>query len=182
MDDIYLEEGYLWIHQIEDTKTYEILDYVKENKAREVYLSEEALSVIKACLSYRLADNNDSPYLLLNANSQDGKMHLRAIDDYLREYIHKKILGYNGEREARSPHDCRRTYASLEYLNGTDVFILMRQLGHANVSQTWDYIKDVAEASERRSQLKGAGLLHELPKAQNEPNMAVDALWTQKEA
>ena len=74
------------------------------------------------------------------------------------------------------------TYASLEYLNGTDVFVLMRQLGHANVSQTWDYIKDVAEASERRSQLKGAGLLHELPKAQNEPNMAVDALWTQKEA
>lgn len=182
LDDIYLEEGYLWIHQIEDTKTYDILDYVKENKAREVYMSEEALSVIKACLSYRLADNNDSPYLLLNANSQDGKMHLRAIDDYLREYIHKKILGYNGEREARSPHDCRRTYASLEYLNGTDVFVLMRQLGHANVSQTWDYIKDVAEASERRSQLKGAGLLHELPKAQNEPNMAVDALWTQKEA
>ena len=58
----------------------------------------------------------------------------------------------------------------------------MRQLGHANVSQTWDCIKDVAEASERRSQLKGAGLLHELPKAQNEPNIVVDALWTQKEA
>ena len=73
-------------------------------------------------------------------------------------------------------------HASLEYLNGTDVFVLMRQLGHANVSQTWDYIKDVAEASERRSQLKGAGLLHELPKAQNESNIAVDALWTQKEA
>ena len=74
------------------------------------------------------------------------------------------------------------THASLNYLNGTDVFVLMRQLGHANVFQTWDYIKDVSEASERRSQLKGAGLLHELPKAQNEPNMAVDALWTQKEA
>lgn len=182
LDDIYLNEGYIWIHQIEDTKTYDILDYVKENKAREVYLSEEALSVMKACLTYRQKDSSNSPYLLLNLNSKDGKMHLRAIDDYLREYIHKKILGYKDEREARSPHDCRRTYASLEYLNGTDVFVLMRQLGHANVSQTWDYIKDVAEASERRSQLKGAGLLHELPKAQNEPNMAVDALWTQKEA
>ena len=182
LDDIFLNEGYIWIHQIEDTKTYDILDYVKENKSREVYLSEEALSSVKACLTYRLADSNANPYLLLNSNSKDGKMHLRAIDDHLREYIHKKILGYKDEREARSPHDCRRTYASLEYLNGTDVFVLMRQLGHANVSQTWDYIKDVAEASERRSQLKGAGLLHELPKAQNEPNMAVDALWTQKEA
>lgn len=79
-------------------------------------------------------------------------------------------------REPRSPHDCRHTYASLEYLNGTDVYVLKRQLGHANVSQTWDYIKDVAEASERRSKLKGAGLLYELPKVQNELNSVVDAV------
>ena len=182
LDDIFLNEGYIWIHQIEDTKTYDILDYVKENKSREVYLSEEALSSVKACLTYRLADSNANPYLLLNSNSKDGKMHLRAIDDHLREYVHKKILGYNDEREARSPHDCRRTYASLEYLNGTDVFVLMRQLGHANLSQTWDCIKDVAEASEHRSQLKGAGLLHELPKSPNKPISAVDALCAQKEA
>ena len=180
LDDIYLEDGYIWIHQIEDTKSYEILDYVKENKAREVYLSSEALSVIKSCLSFRMSENSNSPYLLLNPNSKDGKMHLRAVDDHLREYEHKKVLGYNDEREARSPHDCRRTYASLEYLNGTDVFVLMRQLGHANVSQTWDYIKDVAEASERRSQLKGSGLLLEAPKQPESPNFAVDALWTQK--
>ncbi|MDO4509287.1 MAG: site-specific integrase [Lachnospiraceae bacterium] len=182
IDDIYLEDGYIWIHQIEDTKSYELLNYVKENKAREVYLSSEALSVIRACIEFRMLDDSKSPFLLLNANSKDGKMHLRAIDDHLRNHEHKIVLGYNDEREARSPHDCRRTYASLEYLNGTDVFVLMRQMGHANVSQTWDYIKDVAEASERRSQLKGSGLLYEVPKPFNIANSTVDAVWTQKVA
>ena len=60
--------------------------------------------------------------------------------------------------------------------------MIQAQLGHANVSQTWDYIKNVVEASERRSQLKGSGLLLEAPKQPESPNFAVDALWTQKEA
>lgn len=58
----------------------------------------------------------------------------------------------------------------------------MRQLGHANVSQTWDYIKDVTEASERRSQLKGSGLLLDATKQLEQHNFDVDALWTQKKA
>lgn len=176
VDDIYLEDGYLWIHQSEDTKTYEILDYVKENKSREVYLSDEALKVIKVCTEYRNSDNTVSPFLFLNNNSSDGKMHLRAIDNYLREYIHKIVLGYDNRKEARSPHDCRRTYASLEYLNGTRVDVLMAQLGHANVSQTWDYIKNVVEASERRSQLKGSGLLFEITKQPDKLNISMDAV------
>lgn len=51
---------------------------------------------------------------------------------------------------------------------------------NANVSPTWDYIKDVAEASERRSQLRGSGLLLDAPKQPESPDFAVDALWTQK--
>ncbi|MCR5474988.1 MAG: site-specific integrase [Lachnospiraceae bacterium] len=166
IDDIYLEEGYLWIHQTEDTKTYELLDYVKENKTREVYLSDEALTIIKACLSFRINDNNNSPYLILNPCSNDGKMHLRAIDDFMREVIHTKVLGYDKEREARSAHDCRRTYASLEHLSGTPINVIMDQLGHRNVGQTWDYIKNIVEASERRRQLKGGRLIFDEVKPQ----------------
>lgn len=176
IDDVYFDDGYLWVHQTEDTKTYQLLDYVKENKSREVYLSDEALKVIKVCLDYRMADNCNSPFLLLNPCSNDGKMHLRAIDDYMREVIHKNILGYGKEREARSPHDCRRTYASLEYLSGTPINVIKEQMGHSNVGQTWDYIKNVVEASERRRQLKGGRLLFEEITSSEPLSYAVNAV------
>ena len=85
-------------------------------------------------------------------------MHIRAIDDYLREYIHKQILGYDETKEARSPHDCRRTYASLEYLYGTDIYTLRNQLGHSSITQTEEYIKDIIDSFERRQRLKGIGI------------------------
>ena len=176
MDDIYLKECYLWIHQIEDTKIHVIEDYVKENKCREVYLSDEALNVMKACLSFRAQDSSDSPYLFLNENSKDGKMHLRAIDDYLRVKVHRDILGYGADREARSPHDCRRTYASLEYINGTDIYTLKNQLGHSSISQTEEYIKDVIEAQERKAKLKGSGLILDTPVREKAPFSMVDAV------
>jgi hypothetical protein len=51
----------------------------------------------------------------------------------------------------------------------------MDQLGHSNVGQTWDYIKNVVEASERRNQLKGGNLLFEAVKHPESPNNVVDA-------
>ncbi len=152
-------DNLLWIHQIEDTKSYEVLEYVKENKAREVYLSAEAQRIVSEALRLRLSDSSDSPFLFLNPNSSDGKMHLGAIDSYLRTVIHKTVLGLDGESEPRSAHDLRRTYASLEYLNGTDIYTIRRQLGHSTIAQTEEYIKDVADANERQGKLKGCGLL-----------------------
>ena len=163
LDDVYLDDDYLWIHTMEDTKSFEILDYIKENRSREVYLSDEAKMIIQLAINFRVSDNTISPYLFLNANARDGKMHLRAIDDYMRRHIHRDVLGYGAEREARSPHDCRRTYASLEYLNGTDIYTLKNQLGHTKITQTEEYIKDIIESSERKSRLKGTGILYELP-------------------
>lgn len=86
-------------------------------------------------------------------------MHLRALDDYLRTTVHHDILGLSDDREARSPHDCRRTYATLEYLNCTDIYNISHQLGHAKISQTEEYIKDIVEAQERKKRLKGTGIL-----------------------
>lgn len=178
IDDIYLDEGYIWIHQTEDTKTYELLDYVKENKTREVYLSDEAITVLKACIEFRSQDDSENPFLLLNPDPQsiNGKMHLGAIDKFMRRVIHTEVLGYGTEREIRSAHDCRRTYASLEYLNGTNLNVIKEQLGHSNEAQTWGYIKNVVEASERRVQLKGARLLFEDVKSQEEHKYDVNAV------
>lgn len=159
VDDVYLDDDYLWIHQTEDTKTYELLDYVKENKSREVYLSAEAYKVVQACLEFRESDESNSPYLFLNRNAADGKMHIRALDNYLRTTIHSQILGLGKDREARSPHDCRRTYATLEYLNGTDIYDISHQLGHSKISQTEEYIKGIVDSQERKSRLKGTGIL-----------------------
>ncbi len=124
-----------------------------------IITSDCALAVMQVALSYRAKDQNQSPYLLLNPNAKDEKMHLRAIDDYMRRYIHVEVLGYGAERECRSPHDCRRTYASLEYLNGTDIYTLKEQLGHSTIAQTEEYIHDVIDAAERRNRLKGVGIL-----------------------
>lgn len=177
LEDIYLKDGYLWIHQKENTKTYELEDYVKENIAREVYLSSEAYIVVKACLEFRSNDPSKSPFLFLNSNSADGKMHLRAIDDCLREEIHKKVLGLDVRRDCRSAHDCRRTYASLEYINGTDIYTLMKQLGHSSIKQTEDYIKDVLDSIERKNRVKGCGLLMDISaeNAEKPSIYAVDA-------
>ena len=158
-DSINLEKGYIWVCQMEKTKSYEVVDYVKEGKCREVYLSDIALRVVKACISYRNSFTSDIPYLFLNDNSNDGKMHLRAIDNYMRTVLHTKVLGYGNEKAVRSPHDCRRTYASLEFLSGTDILTLKEQLGHSDTTQTWDYIKNIVEASERRNRLKGMNIL-----------------------
>lgn len=162
MDDIYLDDGYIWVHHIEDTKTFELLDYVKENKSREVYLSDDALNIIRFAIDYRMNDSSDSPFLFLNANAADGKMHLRALDNHVRKYIHTTVLGLGADREPRSPHDCRRTYASLEFLNGTDIYTLKNQLGHSKITQTEEYIKDILDASERRNRLKGTGIIYDL--------------------
>ncbi len=54
--------------------------------------------------------------------------------------------------------DCRRTYATLEYLNGTDIKVIKMQLGHKTEAQTWEYIVDVAEFAQRQDKLKGIGL------------------------
>lgn len=127
-----------------------------------MYLSDEAHMIVGLAIKYRAKDSSSSPYLFLNHNAKDGKMHLRAQNDYMRRHIHHDILGYGDEREPRSPHDCRRTYASLEYLNGTDIYTLKNQLGHTKITQTEEYIKDIIEASERKNRLKGTGILYSL--------------------
>ena len=43
-------------------------------------------------------------------------------------------------------------------MNGTDIYDIMKQLGHSQRAQTEEYIKDIVEAKERQNKLKGIGI------------------------
>lgn len=97
---------------------------------------------------YETADTDKSikPY------AKDGKLHLRAADNWLREIQPK--LGFDRTKEIRSLHDGRRTYASIAYLNGVNITIIQKQLGHSSTSMTWEYIKDIITAKQRAEELE----------------------------
>ncbi len=150
-DNIDLHLNLFYVIEIEDAKTFEIKNYVKENHSREVYLNDNAQKLLKLLLEIRKKDNHETNYLFLNPYSEDGKLHLRAADDFLRDLQTK--LGFDSTKEIRSLHDGRRTYASLQYLSGVDINLIKAQLGHTNVSQTWEYIKDIIEIEQRKAEL-----------------------------
>ena len=105
------------------------------------------MTLFRILLDNRKNDSSDSEFLLLNEFSDDGKMHLRALDNRIR--MLQKTLKMSEEREIRSCHDCRRTYASIQYIHGVDIKTIQAQLGHATPQQTWEYIKDVIDAETR---------------------------------
>lgn len=178
-EDVYLDEEFIFVVRKEDTKLYVIDDYTKSNRCREVHLSPIAKQVVEKLLEFRHEDPSDIDFLVLNENSDDGKMHCRAVDDFLRTTIHYDVLCLTDADEARSCHDCRRTYASLEYLAGTDIYKIQQQMGHSTVAQTWDYIRDVADAEERKEQIKGIMSVDDIEPA-NTDNLIVYADYTQK--
>lgn len=169
-EDINLDEGFIYIWKKEHTKKYTIEDYTKSNRQRYVYLSDDAKEVLRLAITLRQCDSSTIPYLFLNDNSDDGKMHLRALDNHLRGYVHKNVLTLSNTNEARSTHDCRRTYASTSYFAGTDIYVIQQQLGHSTVDQTWEYIRDIIDAEERKTQLKSLNIADSLDAENNEKN------------
>ena len=105
------------------------------------------MTLFRILLDKRKNDSSDSEFLLLNEFSDDGKMHLRALDNRIR--MLQKTLKMSEKRDIRSCHDCRRTYASIQYIHGVDIKTIQAQLVHATPQQTWEYIKDVIDAETR---------------------------------
>lgn len=175
--DIRMRDGYIMVTKTEDDKT-RIIGDPKGGKYRDVVLSDDAVKIVQACLDYRKQDTKETnKYLFGTDNARGkGKIHREEIANYLADEVHHGILHLDNSREARSPHDCRRTYASLEYLNGTDINLLRAQLGHERTEQTWDYIKDVCNISERKQQLKGLGILIATPTISEDMQVSNDSM------
>ena len=108
-------------------------------------------------MEMREADESDSKFLFLNYLSDDGKLHLRALDNRLRKI--QNTLGMTDTVNERSPHDCRRTYASILYLHKVDIKTIQSQLGHSNHKQTWDYIRDIVDTNTRANLLENGCIL-----------------------
>lgn len=150
-DTIDLETNYFYVYETED-KDKSIKPYAKENESREVYLDKNARKLLRILLDLRKQDNNPSKYLFLNKNAEDGKLHLRAADDWLRKIQPK--LGFDKTKEIRSLHDGRRTYASIAYLHGVDITLIQKQLGHSTANMTWEYIIEIITAKQRAEELE----------------------------
>ena len=146
-EDVDLELQRIKVVKKENTRSYEIENYCKDSSERYVYLNEDAMTLFRILLDKRKNDSSDSEFLLLNEFSDDGKMHLRALDNRIR--MLQKTLKMSEKRDIRSCHDCRRTYASIQYIHGVDIKTIQAQLGHATPQQTWEYIKDVIDAETR---------------------------------
>lgn len=155
-EDVDLEENRISLYKMERVKTYEIIDGCKDNSDRIVFLNDDAVKIFSLLLDLRSKDPSTCRYLFLNSNSDDGKLHLRAIDNRLRQL--QDITGIN-QVAIRSPHDCRRTYASIQYLHGIDIKTIQAQLGHSKPTQTWEYIKDIIDLKTRQNRLSEGCIL-----------------------
>lgn len=156
--DIHLKENYINICRMEDTKSYEIIEGTcKAGSVRQVFLNEDAKAVIDLILKLRKQVKTTNEFLLVNPLKTNEKVHISSFDKYLRAL--QVELGFDETKEIRSPHDCRRTYASIQYLKGVDITIIQKQLGHTTAAQTWEYIKDIIDMNTRMASLNKGTLL-----------------------
>lgn len=163
LDDVNLTSRRIRANKMENTRSYDIIDHCKDNSERYVYLNEDAWEIFRILLDKRYKEESDSPYVFLNSFSDDGKMHLRALDNRIRKI--QSVLHLDDDRSVRSCHDCRRTYASIQYLHGVDIKTIQIQLGHSNPNQTWDYIKYVVDSNTRLKTLSKGCILGRQRKA-----------------
>ena len=126
-----------------------IVDSAKDYSDRLVFMNDDAMRIAKILVK----DKKINDYLFINPyNSNGDHIHCENVDQRLRRLQDRDIQFDNPC--IRSAHDCRRTYASIQYKHGIDLVTIQRQLGHKNPTQTWDYIKDIVDADERLEKLK----------------------------
>lgn len=150
--DINMSEKTITVNKIENSKDNTIIDSCKDSSDRTVFMNTDALIVFNLLLNIRKCANITTPFLFLNNNSKDGKLHLRAIDNRLRKLQNE--LGFTKYNVVRSAHDCRRTYASIQYIHNVDIKTIQSQLGHSSPLMTWDYIKNVVDINTRERRLE----------------------------
>lgn len=156
-EDVNLTTQRIRVNKMEKTKTFKVVDYCKDDSDRYVYLNDDALQIFRILLEKRRVEETNSPYLILNLLAIEDKMHLGPLDKRIRRL--QPLLGFAPENGIRSCHDCRRTYASIQYLHGVDIKTIQAQLGHSTPQQTWDYIKDIIDEESRLQTLSKGCIL-----------------------
>ncbi len=148
INDVDLEKHFILINKMERHPTHEIVS-CKDYSDRIVFLNDDATAIMRMVIDGKTGE-------LFNNPRTGERYHVNAISDRLARIQSKKLRFTN--KAIRSPHDCRRTYASLQYIHGVDIMTIQAQLDHKNVQQTWDYIKDIVEANDRLNRLECGNL------------------------
>jgi site-specific recombinase XerD len=76
---------------------------------------------------------------------REGRMDTRSVQRILARYP----IAIDGALMTVTPHDCRRTYARLQYENGMEQIAIQQNLGHADIRTTLNYI-GILDADRRR--------------------------------
>lgn len=109
----------------------------KGNKERMCYLPQQSLTLLDLWLTTVSGDNERALFTRIRRFDAvtDDKLTSQAILHILNE--RRKQAGVN----AFSPHDCRRTFASMLLDNGEDISTVKDAMGHASIITTQKYDK-----------------------------------------
>lgn len=159
VNDIYLDDKYIRVSKMIDIQKNVLINNCKDNSVRNVIINSDAIKVLEATLKLRENVDCKSEILFLNEETKYNKLTYNPLDRHIR-FLQKEVLKFSN-KNIRSAHDCRRTYASIQYIKLGDksVPILQKQLGHKTTTQTWDYIKDIVEQGDRIEILQHGSIL-----------------------
>jgi integrase len=138
-----LEGGWLGVHEVYVRRRKAIKAWPKNEKPRVVALTEKAIEIIKRNLEGRdlnagcgvpHLDGSECRSVLILLNSR-GKV---VCPEQLRQRMITACAKAGVSR--KSPYATRRGYATRLAEGGLDPFEASRQMGHASLEQTMDYV------------------------------------------
>lgn len=116
----------------------------KGRKEREVPLGKQSRQLLREYIKqYRPA--SEEPTVFLAHGSQP--LTTNALRQMFRRWARRAKFN----RERSSPHDCRHTYAINFLLQGGDLYVLSRLLGHSSVAITEMYLRAVEALQARKT-------------------------------
>lgn len=127
-----------------------LIPVTKNGRSRRVPLSEAAVTIFESLPKYK-----DCPFALANPETKKPYTSLKRA--FATAKKRAKILDF-------TIHDCRHTMASFAVAGGTDLYVLSKLLGHAQITSTQIYAHVRPDLMMAAAE-SGAAQLGQVPKA-----------------
>ncbi|AZS26318.1 tyrosine-type recombinase/integrase [Vibrio anguillarum] len=124
----------------------------KGNKERRIPINTNHFNYVKKWLKIRMAFELpvEGDYLFLRLKKEGHLLrHGISAPSTIYRIVLNRCKGVLGDDVHASPHDMRRTMATLLYHNKVELDVIQDLLGHANISTTLKYIEKDEELLER---------------------------------
>lgn len=160
--DFDLENKLLYVRRMQKTKFkenaitkidgYEIVNHLKsESSVRTLDVPQQVVDYVRIIQNRNKElgfPHKDTDYIFWrnnhNTNHQTVMCNNRVFDTLIRNYSKACNFDYT-----YSPHDLRRTYATLLYLDGTPLKDIQTRLGHCSEEMTLKYIRCISTDEEK---------------------------------